>query len=205
MSHPQPQPDQPSWAQQPQPGQPYPPQPGPGAPGQQWVPPQPQPPKKKPNKALIGCGGCAGVVALFVIIAAAVAAGSKSGTTNASSAPRSSTASSSSGSAKAPAAAAPRPDTVTYIVTGSSDADVQYGPSGSSSQGHVPLDKTEPLGNPQFYSITAQLQGSGDVVCKLEVNGKVISQSTATGGYNIASCEISKDPFGDGWKDTNSG
>ncbi|MGW2855370.1 hypothetical protein ACWDAZ_26320, partial [Streptomyces sp. NPDC001215] len=99
----------------------------------------------------------------------------------------------------------PQSQTVTYVVTGTSGADVQYGPAGSSAQGTVPMNVTKPLKNPQYYSITAQLQGGGHVTCQLKVNGKVISQSTASGGYNIASCEISKDLFSDKWTDTNAG
>ena len=94
--------------------------------------------------------------------------------------------------------------TVTYVVTGST-ADVQYGPAGSNDQGQVPMNVTKPLGSPVYYSITAQLQGGGQVACKLEVNGKTISSSTASGGYNIATCEISQDPLSGNWTDTNQG
>lgn len=94
--------------------------------------------------------------------------------------------------------------TVTYVVTGST-ADVQYGPAGSNNQGQVPMNVTKPLGSPVYYSITAQLQGGGQVACKLEVNGKAISSSTASGGYNIATCEISQDPLSGNWTDTNQG
>lgn len=107
----------------------------------------------------------------------------------------------------APGAAQPQPaasGTVTYVVTGSS-ADVQYGPAGTNTQGQVPMNVTKPLGSPIYYSITAQLQGSGQVACKLEVNGKAISSSTASGGYNIATCEISQDPLSGNWTDTNQG
>ena len=65
------------------------------------------------------------------------------------------------------------------------------------------MQVTKPLGTPLYYSVTAQLQGGGSVSCKIEVDGKVISQSTATGGYNIASCEISQDPLSGNWTDTN--
>lgn len=54
------------------------------------------------------------------------------------------------------------------------------------------------------YAINAQLQGGGTVSCSISVDGKVISQGSASGGYNIASCEISQD-FSGGWQDTNSG
>jgi hypothetical protein len=67
------------------------------------------------------------------------------------------------------------------------------------------MSVTKPLRNPQYYSITAQLRGGGHVTCQLKVDGKVISQSTASGGYNIASCEISKDIFSGKWTDTDAG
>jgi hypothetical protein len=59
--------------------------------------------------------------------------------------------------------------------------DARYGRRGSCS--------------PQFYSIQAQLQGGGIVHCKLLVDGKALSHSTANGGYEITQCEISKNPL----------
>lgn len=97
---------------------------------------------------------------------------------------------------------APQPDTVTYVVTGSSSASVIYGPAGSGSQGQAPMEITKPLGSPLYYSITAQLLGSGSVSCQLDVEGQVISQSTASGGYNIALCEIVD--VGGQWTDANA-
>jgi hypothetical protein len=55
-----------------------------------------------------------------------------------------------------------------------------------------------------YYSIDAQLSGGGSVTCEILVSGKVISKSTATGSYNIASCEITQDPFSGNWSDTNA-
>jgi hypothetical protein len=111
---------------------------------------------------------------------------------------------------QAPAAAAapaPKPaparHTVTYVVSGS-PADVTYGPSGTNDSGTVPMSITRTLRSPAYYAITAQLQGSGSVSCEIRVNGKVISRAHATGGYNIASCEISPDPLTGVWQDTNS-
>jgi hypothetical protein len=45
----------------------------------------------------------------------------------------------------------------------------------------------------------------GRVTCKIEINGKAISTATASGGYNIASCETSQDPLSGKWTDTNGG
>ena len=105
--------------------------------------------------------------------------------------------------AAAPASSAAAAQTVTYEVSGS-PADVTYGSAGSNAQGSVPMDVTKPLGTPIYVAITAQRPGSsGTVTCKIKVDGKVISQSTASGGYNIAQCEISQDPLSGQWQDTN--
>jgi hypothetical protein len=99
----------------------------------------------------------------------------------------------------------PVPQTVEYIVTGTPGASVQYGPSGSNLNGSVPMDVTAPLGSPSYYAITAQLQGDGAISCAIKVDGKVISQGAATGGYNICTAEIGQDPFTGKWQDDNSG
>ena len=97
----------------------------------------------------------------------------------------------------------PVKQTVTYIVTGSA-ADVTYGPAGTDLSGSVPLEVTEKLGNPSYYAINAQLQGGGSASCVIKVNGKALSRATASGGYNIADCEISQNPLTGQWEDTNS-
>jgi hypothetical protein len=127
-------------------------------------------------------------------IAAAVIAlaGCKSSTSASGPAPAA------SGSASAKAVVHHR-KTVTYIVTGST-AQVTYGPAGSSLNGTVPMHKTRKLHHPQYYAISAQLQGGGAVHCKIKVDGKTISHSTATGGYNIAQCEIVQDVLSGKWE-----
>src|SRR5262249_60032639 len=78
------------------------------------------------------------------------------------------------------------PQQVTYVATGSS-ANVTYGPSGSGFQGSVPLAVTRPLvGNPQFYSISAQLKGGGTVTCQLKVDGGAHASSPASGPKRVA-------------------
>lgn len=168
----------------------------------------PEPPKKSKAKTCAGAGclGIVGVVILGGVIS--VAGGGKSGSAPAAQSPAAAPSHSDhSAKAAAPQSGARKKEsqTVTYVVTGTGGADIQYGPAGSSAQGTVPMNVTKPLRNPQYYSITAQLQGGGHVTCQLKVNGKVISQSTASGGYNIATCEISKDIFSGKWKDTNAG
>jgi hypothetical protein len=95
--------------------------------------------------------------------------------------------------------------TVTYVVTGTSGAQVTYGPAGSDLSGTVPMSVAQPLGNPSYYAINAQLQGYGDVSCMLEVDGVTISSATASGGYNIADCEIGQDASTGSWENDNSG
>jgi hypothetical protein len=96
-----------------------------------------------------------------------------------------------------------QPSTVEFIVSGS-PADVTYGPSGSSLSGSVPLDVTGQIPSPvpAYYAVSAQLQGAGAVSCEIRVDGVVISTARATGGYNIALCEISQGPSGDWESDT---
>ena len=172
--------------------------------GSPTLPPQyapPAPPKKSKAKGCFGIG-CGGLLAVLVIGGiAAAASGSKSATVT--------TSSDNGAAASAPTQAAapakkPAKQTVTYVVTGSS-ADVTYGASGSSAQGKVPMSVTNALGDPTYYSISAQLNGSGSITCKLEVDGKVISTASASGSYNIAMCEIVQDPFSGHWQDANSG
>ena len=101
-------------------------------------------------------------------------------------------------------AAQQQQQTITYEVTGS-PANVTYGPAGSSLSGTVPMKVTAKLGDPLYYSLQAQLQGGGSVTVKILVNGTVISQGTASGGYNIAMAEISQDPLSGQWTDTDQG
>lgn len=93
-----------------------------------------------------------------------------------------------------------RPATVEIIVTGS-PADVTYGPSGSSLPGSVPMDVTLTVSKPPpaFYAVNAQLQGGGSVSCEIRVDGTVVSAGQASGGYRIATCEISPGVSG-GWE-----
>jgi Protein of unknown function (DUF732) len=93
------------------------------------------------------------------------------------------------------------PQQVTYVATGSS-ANVTYGPSGSGYQGSVPLTVTRALvGNPQFYSISAQLKAGGTVTCQLKVDGVTIVSATASGTASVASCAMDQNLNGS-WEQT---
>ena len=190
------------WQQQWQ--QPPPGFPPPGPPG---APPRNPAPRKKGNGGKIAGGIIGGLVLVFVIIAVA-----SHGSTPASSAPVATGAPATSAAA-APAAPAPATNaaagaasTITYVVTGSSSAQVTYGPAGSNYTGSSPMRKTVtiPASVPIYYSIDAQLQGSGSVTCEILVGSTVVSKGSASGGYQIASCEISQDPFSGQWQDDNS-
>ena len=85
-------------------------------------------------------------------------------------------------------------------MAGTGAAQVTYGPAGTQISGQVPMNVTASLGDPAYYSLTAQLQGGGEVSCSIAVDGTVISSGIADGGYNIAFCEISKDPFSGQWQ-----
>jgi hypothetical protein len=170
----------------------------------QWQQPYQPAPQYRPPRRRVGRGigiGCGSLVALVVLIAVIASAHSSSS----SSAPPVTLPSIPTvavSQAAAPASSAAAGQSVTYEVTGSA-ADVTYGPAGSNAQGSVPMDVRKPLGTPIYVAITAQLQGSGTVTCKIKVDGQVISQSTASGGYNIAQCEISQNPLSGQWEDTN--
>jgi hypothetical protein len=94
------------------------------------------------------------------------------------------------------------PQQVTYVVTGSA-AHVTYGPSGANFEGTGPLAVSQPLGQPQFYSINAQLTSGGSVTCLLRVDGVTIVSNTASGSGNIASCQMDQELNGS-WVATSS-
>lgn len=187
------------WQHSQQPGAPY------GQPQyapQGYYPPQPpavQPAKPKGSRAR-GCAmlGCGGLVAVVILVAALASHGARGTSPAALPALQTVAAAPVQAQPAKPAAA----QTLTYKVTGS-PADVTYGPTGTDVAGSVPMSVTGPLGAPLYYSISAQLQGAGTVTCEILIDGKVISQSVASGGYNIASCEISRDPLSGQWQNTN--
>jgi hypothetical protein len=168
---------------------PQPPYPPESPPYGSYQPPRQPPPRRRKRRKLPAV--LAGLVAMFIVIIA-MAIANNHGT-------------STSGSTGGGGSAMGTGSTVTYIVTGSG-AQVTYGPAGSDLSGNVPMKATAkiPSNAPDYYSISAQLQGDGKVSCEIEVSGKVVSSSIATGGYNIASCEIIQDPLSGNWQDANS-
>ena len=139
---------------------------------------QPAPAAGKPSSTRIALGILGVLAAIGILIAVTVG--------------KSASSTASSGS------------TITFIVTGDR-AQVTYGPAGSNLAGTVPMRQAQPLGNPLYYAIDAQLQGGGEVTCQILIDGSIIAQSVATGGYNIAACEVSKDPLTGQWSSTQGG
>jgi hypothetical protein len=95
--------------------------------------------------------------------------------------------------------------TATLVVTGSSGAQVTYGPAGTDLKGSVPMRKTVALGSASTYEIKALLNGSGTLKCEILVGDKVISQATASGAYGVAVCVIFRDPVSGQWQDATAG
>ena len=183
----------------------YPPRQPPGYPPPGYAPPPyqqpPQPPRRKRHTARNVLLSIGGLIVLIIIIVAAASGGGKKSPAAAGGAASSPQASAPPSAAAKTGAKATR-QTITYVVTGS-NAQVTYGPTGSGLNGHVPMHVTRKLRNPEYYSISAQLQGGGAVTCKILVDGKVLSTAKATGSYNIAQCEIVQDPVSGNWQSAN--
>lgn len=165
----------------------------------QWGPPPGRPPVRPRDpwpRRIFG-----GLTALALIIAVAILA-SHGSTPAPATAATGVPAGTAAPAAQATTAAAA--STVTFTVSGS-PASVTYGDGASSASGAVPMRVTLPLGNPLYYSIEVQLQGAGSATCKILVGGTVVSQASASGGYTIALCEISRDPLTGQWTNTSGG
>lgn len=102
----------------------------------------------------------------------------------------------SDGSASAPAGSA------VFKVSGSAPAgvDITYGSESDNRQGGSSLPWSHSLhvdDNAQYYAVTAQLQGGGDIKCSLTIDG-VTGHGHASGSYNICQVELVQGMFG-GW------
>ncbi|MFF3359537.1 MmpS family transport accessory protein [Streptomyces sp. NPDC002917] len=90
-------------------------------------------------------------------------------------------------------------DKVVFKVWGSapSGVDITYGSDSDNLQGRgLPMTKTLTLKDDAlYYSVTAQLQGGGDVRCSVTVDGKT-KTGHASGGYNICNAQLSGGLFG---------
>ncbi|MFK0024969.1 hypothetical protein [Streptomyces sp. NPDC090798] len=208
------QPPQPGWAgprqphgQAPHGQQPY---------GQPLF--QPQPPKKGPGagKAIgLGCLGLVGVAVVLGIVAAAV---DGSGSNDSSSSASKSTSTTTTGnkaaadakddSSKSGDKKAGAPKTVVFKVWGTAPAgalgglDINYGSDSDTRKGVFKNGKFEAIlplkKGAMYYSLNAQLQGSGDINCSVTEDGQTKS-GHASGGYNICDAQLSSD-FTGGWQ-----
>ncbi|MEU3339299.1 hypothetical protein ACWCQ1_15485 [Streptomyces sp. NPDC002144] len=193
----------------------YPPQqPGWGGPQQPYGQPPfpPQPPKKTGVGRILGFG-CLGIVGLVVVIGVVAAAlGGGSGSENSGGSGHSKTTASVSTGGK------PAGDTgtgsgqktgdtkktgskvVTFKVWGTAPAgalgplDISYGSDSDTRKGtfrNGEFKATLPLHkDAMYYTVTAQLQGSGDINCSVTVDGHT-KKGHASGGYNICDAQLS--------------
>jgi hypothetical protein len=203
------QPQHPGWAG---PQQPY----GQAPHGQQpyGQPPfQPQPPKKGPGAGKVVGLGCLGLVGVAVVLGIAAAAVSGSGSNDSSSSASKSTSTTTPGNktaagAKGDSKKASAPKTVVFKVWGTAPAgalgglDINYGSDSDTRKGVFKDGKFEatlPLKKgAMYYTLNAQLQGSGDINCSVTVDGQTKS-GHASGGYNICDAQLSSD-FTGGWQ-----
>jgi hypothetical protein len=95
--------------------------------------------------------------------------------------------------------------TVTFRVRGTaSGVDITYGSDSDNRQGpnSLPWQSTmarDDSGDTLYYSVTAQLNGGGDITCDVLVGSKVVATGHASGGYNICMAQIGQDPLTEEW------
>ncbi|MET9080782.1 hypothetical protein ABZX77_02615 [Streptomyces sp. NPDC004237] len=100
------------------------------------------------------------------------------------------------------------PKTVVFKVWGTAPAgalgglDINYGSDSDTRKGvfkNGKFEATLPLTKgAMYYTLNAQLQGSGDINCSVTVDGQTKS-GHASGGYNICDAQLSGD-FTGGWQ-----
>ncbi|MGW7548027.1 hypothetical protein ACWGKQ_43995 [Streptomyces sp. NPDC054770] len=180
---------------------------------QQPQQPYGQPPKKGPGagKAMgLGCLGLVGLTVVLGIAAAAVSGGGSngSGSSTSKSGSTTTTRNRTAAGAKDDSKKAGAPKTAVFKVWGTAPAgvlgglDINYGSDSDTRKGvfedgrfeaALPLEK-----GAMYYTLNAQLQGSGDINCSVTVDGQTKS-GHASGGYNICDAQLSSD-FTGGWR-----
>ncbi|WP_246561982.1 hypothetical protein [Streptomyces roseirectus] len=193
-------------------------QPGWGNPQQPGLPPQPPKKTSLGKIAGIGCGGAVGLLVVLGVLGALVSeggggeesGGSVGGGSAASRAGRPAGAVESGGSAAAPGKSRSEGSgqkVVTFKVWGTAPAgalgplDITYGSDSDNRQGRFrngEFTATLPFdGDALYYTVTAQLQGAGDIDCSVTVDGHT-EKAHASGGYNICHAQANAGVFG-GW------
>ncbi|MFF9409199.1 hypothetical protein ACF1B0_27315 [Streptomyces anandii] len=194
----------------------YPQQPHPQ---QGWNVQPPQPPKKKGKGKIAGLG-CLGVVVLIGIIAGVSGGGSDKSDDSKSdtSASKQDKPTADKGGNKGSGEDAKKDTkkdtkkdsdkkTVVFKVWGTAPAgalgplDITYGSDSDNRKGKFANGKFEvtlPLNkDAMYYSVTAQLQGSGDINCSVTIGDKT-KKGHASGGYNICQTQLNSGLLG-GW------
>ncbi|MFJ8155155.1 hypothetical protein [Streptomyces sp. NPDC094468] len=180
---------------------------------------QPEPPRRGPGAGKIVGLGCLGLVGVAVVIgiAAAVVGGgsddSHGGASTSTSTSTTRTDDMSAGGAKDDGAKddgekSGAPKTVVFKVWGTAPAgalgglDISYGSDSDTRKGTFENGRFEAelpfVKGAMYYTLHAQLQGSGDINCSVTVAGKTKS-AHASGGYNICDTQLSSD-FTGGWR-----
>ncbi len=207
MSQQQYPPQQPGWG-------------GPQQPGYGPPPWQPPPPKKSKAGKIIGFG-CLGLVGLFVllgIVGAIVGSGSDTDSSGSSEAkpaasapkddkPAADDAPKGDDKSADEATKEPKKKVVTFKVWGTAPngalgpMDITYGSDSDNRKGEWKDGKftaTLPLNDDaMYYTVMAQLQGSGDINCSITVDGHT-EKAHASGGYNICHAQANSGLLG-GW------
>jgi hypothetical protein len=171
------------------------PQAGYGQPTGQWPPPPPAPKKSRKWPWIVG-----GVVLLIVLISAINSGGSPAPTGATGAAPSAAPSSAPSAAGGGAESSAPAASGVVFEVTGSGRAtSISYGTNGGVSQANgerLPwTESVEASDGFGVYSLTAQSNGSGEITCRITVDGEEIARQTSTGQYAVVSCSGSDTGF----------
>jgi hypothetical protein len=89
-------------------------------------------------------------------------------------------------------------ETAKFSVTGRAPngVDITYGRDGTNLQGSPPpfqaTMKVEE--DALYYVVNAQLQGGGNIRCKVQI-GDAVKSGRARGGYNICSAQLNNNPI----------
>lgn len=167
---------------------------------------------------LIGFGA---LILLIIVIGVAVGPGKRTPAAapqQSTSAPAAATTQPAAPAVAATTPTASPPTTVTFTVTGTGDPSITYGTDsdnrdGGGTAGTLGDGNTLPWtrslsfdGTAQYYFIDAQLEGTGDISCKIVVTGPgdqplTVSSGHAAGSYNICSAQAApSDSTGTSWQ-----
>jgi hypothetical protein len=155
----------------------------------------PQPPRdnrRRTSKIILSIVG--GVIGLFVFLAVVGAVIDGTGSQKPAAAPLGTSSPDATRKASAKSKAKPKADVVTFVVNGRapSGVDVTYGTDTDNRQGpkRLPVRRTLKFTKKAlYYVVSAQLNGSGDITCKVLHNGKPVASGHASGGYSICSAQ----------------